>query len=199
MPELTQSATTDWLEHVDQTEGWLSLDEARELHAIASTIDKGVIVEVGSYRGRSAVALADGAPVGTPVYAVDPHALLVESDELTYGPEDRAAFFRAMLRSEAYRRVSLINLSSEIITPGWSEPVGFLWIDGDHTHEGVRRDWACWQPHLLPGAVVAFDDAHDPNVGPYHLINELVDAGVLVHRKNVGKVRTLTFPGAERA
>ena len=186
-------ATGDWLRHVEQTEGWLSLDEAIELKQIASEVDQGVIVEVGSYRGRSAIALAAGARDGVPVFAIDPHELSVESESLTYGPADRAAFYEAMLRSGASQKVRLLNASSETLAPAWPQRVGMLWIDGDHTYEGVRRDWDCWKPHLIRNAVVVFDDAHDPAVGPYRLINELIEAGEIEHRRNVGKIRTVFF------
>jgi len=196
MPTTAEPSHANWLDHVEQTEGWLSLQEAEALYTIASEVTAGVILEVGSYRGRSAIAISAGAPERVPVYTIDPHDHLVESETLSFGPEDRAAFFRAMLRSGAYRNTRLINLSSEIIAPGWTDPIGFLWIDGDHTLEGVTRDWRCWRDHLLPGAVVAFDDAHDQNVGPYHLLQELVGSGELIHRKNIGKVRTLTRPSS---
>lgn len=182
-----------WIDEVERTQGWLSLDEARELHAIASQVRDAAIVEVGAYRGRSTIAIAAAADESAPVFVVEPHERMVDNGQELYGPEDRAAFFESMNRSGAYRNIRLLNISSEIITPGWNKPVGMLWIDGDHTLEGVTRDWDCWKQHLTPDAVVAFDDAHDENVGPYHLLKRLVDEGVLVHRKNVGKVRTLTL------
>ena len=60
---------------IDETPGWLSLDEAALLYHLARQTTTGSIVEVGSYRGRSTVALAKGALAGgnRPVYAVDPH------------------------------------------------------------------------------------------------------------------------------
>lgn len=46
----------------------------------------------------------------------------------------------------------------------------FLFIDGDHTYEGVRADWLAWSPLVRPGGVVAFHDTwpngdrHEPGV-----------------------------------
>ncbi|RMH28125.1 MAG: class I SAM-dependent methyltransferase [Planctomycetota bacterium] len=187
----------DWLGHVDRAEGWLSLDEARLLHTLAGEVAEGCIVEVGAYRGRSTIALSAGAPEGIPVYSIDPHAEMWVNGKLAYaGPDDRAAFYRAMLDSGATRNVHLLNSTSERLTPGWDIPVGLLWIDGDHSYEGVARDWACWRPHLMPGCTVVFDDAHDPAVGPHRLISELLAAGEIVHRRNVGKVRSVVFQPA---
>jgi predicted O-methyltransferase YrrM len=185
-----------WLEHVECTEGWLSIDEAKLLHELAANVRTGCIVEIGCYRGRSTIALAAGAPDGVAIHVVDPHAEQWRDGRLTFaGGADRAAFFRAMLDSGFAERINLLNTSSEIIAPGWTEPVGLLWIDGDHSEAGVRRDWACWQPHLIDDAIVVFDDAHDPGVGPYHLINDLLEQGVIEHHKNVGKTRSVFYRG----
>jgi predicted O-methyltransferase YrrM len=196
MIEKTESMP-DWLCHVDRAEGWLSLDEAMLLHTLAGEVDDGCIVEVGAYRGRSAIALSAGARLGVPIFSVDPHAEMWVNGKLAYaGPDDRASFYRAMLDSGASRNVHLLNSTSERLTPGWETPVGLLWIDGDHSYEGVARDWACWRPHLVPGCTVVFDDAHDPAIGPHRLIAELLDRGEVIHRKNVGKVRSVVFQPA---
>jgi hypothetical protein len=128
------------------------------------------------------------------VFALDPHEPFDGVLGGKFGPQDRAAFFRTMLQSKGYERVRLINLSSEIVTPGWREPVRLLWIDGDHSYEGVRRDWDAWKAHLLPRAVVAFDDSINQAIGPYRLIRELLEAGELSLLERVGKITTLERP-----
>ncbi len=50
------------------------------------------------------------------------------------------------------------------------ETFDFLFIDGDHSYEGVRADWLSWSPLVRPGGVVAFHDTwpnrdrHEPGV-----------------------------------
>lgn len=39
-----------------------------------------------------------------------------------------------------------------------SELLDFVFIDGDHTYEGVRNDWTAWSPLVRPGGLVAFHD-----------------------------------------
>ena len=180
-----------WLEQVDMTKGWLSLDEARLLHQSASQIAGGCIVEVGSYRGRSTIALATGAPDGVRVYAIEPHEEFVGPRGATFGPTDRKAWMRSMLRSGMWDRVRLVNLSSEVVTPGWDQPVGLLWIDGDHNYDAVRRDIDVWAPHLLPDAHVIFDDSVSPKDGPGRVVLELADSGAYEITERVGKVTKL--------
>jgi hypothetical protein len=187
-----------YLRLVALTPGMIDLGEAEFLHELATEVSDGVIVEVGSYRGRSAVALAAGvADAGrrTPIFAIDPHEEFVGALGGNFGALDRAAFYRTMLRSRAWRHVRLINLSSEVVTPGWDRPVGLLWLDGDHTYEGVRRDFRCWRPYLIPGAAVAFDDSTNRKLGPAQLIDELTDDGVLSAGRVVGKITVCRFVG----
>ena len=176
------------------TRGLISRAEAQLLYGLARDVAAGVIVEVGSYRGRSTAALALGSQAGNkvPVYAVEPHETFQDHDgSPRFGPLDRAAFYRTMLRTRGFRLVHLVNLSSEELSPGWSRPVGLLWIDGDHSPSAVRRDFASWRPHLLAGAPVVFDDAIEPSSGPGQVIAEEIAAGHLIADRSVGKVRVL--------
>lgn len=173
-------------------DGMIGDAEAQHLYELARQVDDGVIIEVGSYRGRSTVALAAGADdgFGAPVFAIEPHEPFDGILGGDFGPLDRGMFMQSMLTSGAYRNVRLVNLSSETVTPGWALPVGLLWIDGDHTYEGVRRDFECWAPHVLPGGIVAFDDATDPDLGPCQMLTELIDDGELEEISTIGRVRT---------
>lgn len=179
---------------IEGIEGWLSLEEAQLLYTLAREARDGAIVEVGSYRGRSTTALSLGARDGhdLPVFAVEPHEPFTGVLGGEFGPEDRGAFYRTMLETEAYQNVRLVNLSSETVTPGWQQPVSLLWIDGDHSYPGVQRDFRCWEPHLAPGAVAVFDDSVDPKLGPYRLIAELLTDGAYRRLPGAGKVSVLT-------
>jgi predicted O-methyltransferase YrrM len=38
------------------------------------------------------------------------------------------------------------------------EPIDFLMIDGDHTYDGVKQDFATYAPLVRPGGIIAFHD-----------------------------------------
>jgi predicted O-methyltransferase YrrM len=174
----------------ERTEGMVNFDEGILLYFLASEVKSGCIVEIGSYRGRSSVFLGKGSLDGAcaPVYAIDPHKNFIGVLGGIFGPKDRTAFYRAMLDNECSEIVSLINLSSELFSIAWNEPVSLLWIDGDHSYEGVKRDFECWLPHLQVNAMIAFDDATDAALGPHRLIEELIASGRFAEVVSVGKV-----------
>jgi len=156
-----------------QLEGMIGDLEQDLLTRLASEVDEGCIVEVGSWRGMSTIALANGARV--PVYAIEPHEHFTGVLGGEFGPDDRRAFFENLLRAGVVEKVRLVNLSSEVVAPGWQLPVGLLWIDGDHRYEGVKRDFTCWELHLR--GKVAFHDAIQETLGPFRLIDELLADG----------------------
>lgn len=38
------------------------------------------------------------------------------------------------------------------------KPVDLLFIDGDHTYDGVKKDWEMYSPLVRPGGIVVFHD-----------------------------------------
>lgn len=154
-------------------------DEVQLLFRLAKEVSRGCILEVGSYRGRSTVALALGSQHGSnvPVYAVEPHEEFTGVFGGRFGPGDRCEFFKNMIRTKCARTVRLINVSSEVVSKGWDKPIGLLWIDGDHRYEAVKRDFECWEPYVLPQGLVAFHDSLDENIGPAKVIKEALSSG----------------------
>ncbi|WP_316897976.1 sulfotransferase domain-containing protein [Pseudodesulfovibrio indicus] len=157
--------------------GGITLEEAAYLSAKASEADSGCIVEVGSFKGKSAVALSRGARQGgrgVTVFCIEPHAPFQGALGGQFGPRDRADFYQAMLATGSYQNTALINLSSEAVSENWKQPVVLCFIDGDHRYAGVKRDWDSWSGHVPTGGCVIFDDASDPSAGPARLIGEIL-------------------------
>ncbi len=42
-------------------------------------------------------------------------------------------------------------------------PVDFLFIDGDHSYEGLRDDWQAWKDHVAGDGIVALHDSRCRN------------------------------------
>jgi len=178
-------------------EGMIGELEAALLTRLASEVDEGCIVEIGSWRGMSTIALAKSAQV--PVYAIEPHEHFVGVLGGMFGPEDRRAFFENLLQAGVVEQVRLVNLSSEVVTPGWQLPVGLLWVDGDHRYEAVKRDFECWEPHLR--GLVAFHDTIQPTLGSTQFVDELLGGGfeLVEHVQGTKVLRRSGLNGDSRA
>jgi predicted O-methyltransferase YrrM len=173
--------------------GGTSSDEGRFLSGLAAAVSDGVIVEIGSHQGRSAIALAHGSLSGSKadVFAVDPHEPFKGLYGGNFGPADRQAFYRHIADANVGEIVRLISLPGPVAARGFDRPVALLFIDGDHSLPGVTADFDAWSVHLKPGALVAFDDATDPQAGPFQLIRKLLDSKAWTEGQGCGKVRVL--------
>jgi predicted O-methyltransferase YrrM len=182
--------------YFDRIEGMISADEAALLYRLASRPRAGCIVEIGSWRGKSAIAMALGvktlpAEKQPRIFCIEPHAAFVGIYGGRFGPSDRAAFFRAMLEADCAESVALVNLPSAAAAKGWQTPIGLLFIDGDHTEAGVQTDVEAWTPHLVAGGIVVFDDAVDDSVGPARVISKMLATGAYKKTDGTGKIVVL--------
>ena len=141
---------------LDSVEGWLQPAEAWELFEAAREscpeADRALAVEIGSYRGRSAIALASGlrARGGGTVVAIDP---------FDHDPGQMEAFHanleRAGLSSFVKPIIAFSHDARSVVADG---SVTVLFVDGSHTYEDVLQDIRDWESSLADGAVIAFND-----------------------------------------
>jgi predicted O-methyltransferase YrrM len=68
-----------------------------------------------------------------------------------------------LVRANSHSSSSLSTIKS--ILKG--QKIDFLFIDGDHAYEGVKKDFQMYSPLVRKGGIVVFHDivAHDPTVG----------------------------------
>lgn len=146
------------LEDVYRLPGMLTLAEIDCLFQLGQYDQRnGVIVEIGSWKGKSTVALARGARKvnGAKIYAIDPHKILPEEGYY----EDTEAEFRAtLLQAGVDDCVVPMIMTSEEAARGWNQSVRLLWIDGDHRYQAAKLDFALWEPHLVEGGILAMHD-----------------------------------------
>jgi predicted O-methyltransferase YrrM len=182
---------------VETTEGFLSLEEGEFLfRSAAACRGQGAIVEIGSWKGRSTICLASGAPPDCIVYAVDPHSGSSEHQQ-QMGKVNTLDEFKANIKKAGIEsRVVPVVKTSEQAAGEWSGPVEFLFIDGAHEYDLVKQDFELWSPHLVEGGLIAFHDSVDWS-GPKRLVKEEIflssqfaDAGVvgsITYARKVGK------------
>jgi predicted O-methyltransferase YrrM len=166
---------------VRRVPGFLGEKEARFLGLLAAcTPASGVIVEIGSFKGKSTVMLASvAAHYGMgPVVAIDPHTAPAVTDPAVEQGSSSFDEFLSSLRSAGVEsRVEVHRAHSREVATLWSRPIRLLWIDGDHTYAGAKEDFDGFSPHLSNRAVVAFHDALHAFEGPIRVFVEDVLRG----------------------
>jgi len=174
-PDINAVVEEAWTRTKD-VPGYLAEPEARFLGLLAAcTPATGAIVEIGSFKGRSTVMLAKVAShygLGQ-VIAIDPHnspiLLGIPSEPATSSYE---VFLQSIQAAGVSEHVEPHRTYSADAARSWTKPIRVLWIDGDHTYEGAKKDFDAFLPHLVPGGVVAFHDALNAFPGPIRVFVE---------------------------
>jgi MMP 1-O-methyltransferase len=130
--------------------GWLTDEEGEALYELARSCNgSGVIVEIGSWKGKSTVCLGLGSQAGNsvPVYAVDPHADYRFGDFKTN--VERAGI------SDLVRPIASL---SQAAADDFDHAIELLFVDGSHEYDLVLEDFEKWVPKVVDGGWVAFHD-----------------------------------------
>ena len=143
-------------------EGWLTDGQAARLAAAAArSRPDGAVVEIGSFRGKSAVVLASTA--GS-LIAIDPHAgsdrgpQEIEADEVR-GDADFEAFHANLAAAGVADRVRHVRKFSSDAHQDVTGPLSLLYVDGAHRFGPARADLRDWGRRVAPGGVMLVHDA----------------------------------------
>ncbi len=133
-------------------------DSAWLLYGLARSLKPEVAVEIGSAIGWSACmvgsALRDNGR--GMLYAIDPHMPTEWNDGTV--TDTFPIITRNVENLRLERHVSIVRKTSGDAAKGWSRKVDLIFIDGDHSYEGVKSDWELFLPHMHPFTVVVFHD-----------------------------------------
>jgi hypothetical protein len=145
-------------------EGWLTDAQAERLRAAAQRVLRGsTIVEIGSFRGKSAVVLA-AAPSGTRVVCIDPH---LGSDrgpqeiaaDHQRGADDYEAFHANLARHGVSDTVEHVRALSADALGAVDGLVDLLYVDGAHRFGPAGEDLVRWGGRVGPEGTMLVHDA----------------------------------------
>ena len=135
-----------------------------EQNAIAEYSKSALIaVEIGVYEGVNTVIIAKNInPVGK-LYAIDPFF----KGKLGICYHEKIAKHQVRKNGMAHKIEFIPKLSFDaaIDIP---DAIDFIFIDGDHSLEGIQKDWVLFSGKVKQGGVIALHDtsvpAHDASV-----------------------------------
>lgn len=150
--------------------------------------DHAVIVEIGSFQGRSTVSFGLGCLGSNKhIYAID----LFEGDNDMYGSGDFQDQFMRNIRSCGVEsHVTPIKQHSLKVAATWDKPIDVLFIDGSHEYEDVKADFDAFYPHVKKGGIIAFHDIKGKWDGVIRYWAEVQRSGLL---GDMGSVSSLGF------
>jgi len=128
---------------MSQPDGWLTDIEAAELRRLAK--DRSVL-ELGAWKGRSTVVLAESAEY---VVSVDRHGGI-----RGHGGDSLPDYLENVRH---IRNVAIVVAHFDEIAPRLGE-FDMVYIDGDHDADAVAADTLLIPDLLSPGGVVAYHD-----------------------------------------
>ena len=131
----------------------VTADELAKLleHARAAA----VIVEIGTFEGSTAAALAAATP--GEVFSVD----IFRAGRLGICYGERIAELTRRRRKLA--NLHLIKGSGHDVARTFDRAVDLVFVDADHSYAGAKQDWDDWTPKLRSGGVIAL---HDSRLAP---------------------------------
>jgi predicted O-methyltransferase YrrM len=175
-------------------DGWLTRQEGALLYRLAGkTTGLGVIVEIGSWQGKSTIYIARALKATgkkTRFYAVDPHVGSEEHQEPGKKVWTFDMFEKNIKRADVAEFVTPTVLYSADFAGKLNDAVELIFIDGAHDYASVEIDIKAWLPKVVEGGTLAF---HDTYAGgdPYRVLRSYVYRSRQVSR--VRRVDSITY------
>lgn len=159
------------VEIAQAAKGFMPDEEGIALYDAALQVgERGPMLEIGSYCGKSAIYLGAAAKeTNSVVYSIDHHRGSEENQPgQTYhdpdlvdedGRVDSLPWFRSTIEEAGLARwvVGVVG-ESATVAKGWSTPLALVFIDGGHTQAAADADLELWAPRLVPGGLLAIHD-----------------------------------------
>jgi hypothetical protein len=152
------------------------------------TSDKHTFLEIGCYEGACSVFVSDNFlhhPEST-LTCVDP---FLPDDPTTPGvcEEIKKTFYENIGKSENKEKIRVVEAKSDDFFASNTDLFSFIYIDGDHRYEQVKKDITNAFQVLLKGGIIWCDDysyCDGVKQAIHEFILENVDAIQIFHKNN---------------
>ena len=135
--------------------------EIRSLAELVQQARPEVIVEIGTYKGGTLFIWCRTNPQAKLIVSIDLPCGMYGGG---YDPR-RRKLYRRFVADRRETRMELMQCDSHAASTLarlrealGDSPIDFLYIDGDHTYEGVKQDFEMYSPLVRHGGIVAFHD-----------------------------------------
>src|SRR5687768_13145877 len=147
-------------------QGWFN--HGPQMLALLEQTRPQVVVELGSWLGASAIAMARVVRRwGGTVTCVDTWCGELDEHGASPDPTGKSPLMilscaRAMVQAGVSASLRLIPATTREAAKHWRGPIDLLYVDAGHGYSDVLTDLEAWVPHVRPGGVIAGDDYGHP-------------------------------------
>lgn len=118
------------------------------------------LLEIGVFQGVTTRLIAEAMPSGSELYAVDPFF------KGSFGICWSKPIARREVSRAKGKRVHFIELLSHEAYAVLNRQFDFIFIDADHSLEGIEQDWKLWSQRCIQGGVIALHDTRETPAAP---------------------------------
>ena len=183
-----------------------NLQEFEDLLHEYKSLNANRVIEIGSLYGWTLRHFIHYSQPSSTVLAIDlpvrnfvgPHDWRVEKQEKNYKEEwpkwSKENMTKLYLIPDSSQKQQTLDKTKEIFN---NELIDFLFIDGDHTYNGVRKDYEMYGPLVRKGGIIAFHDIGQNEEGGVSVLwNEVKNSGTSYkeflhesnHEKGIGMI-----------
>ncbi|MEQ8662725.1 MAG: class I SAM-dependent methyltransferase [Gammaproteobacteria bacterium] len=181
---------------IDTVPGFLAPNQERCLFDLVAALpEDALVLEVGSFLGRSTVSMAFACRnTARQVFAVDTfegnaHDFVKGKNKIDWEGDSFFPLFWQHLRERGLdRHVVPLRATSHAIAKCWGKPLDMVYLDGSHQYADVVAEIDAFVPWIKPGGCVAMHDVIEGWPGVYRAWQEKL-SGELVDQGQVGSLR----------
>lgn len=162
--------------------GMITQDSGKFLYSLCYMQEiNGDVVEIGSWQGRSTIFLGTAVKESKNgnFYAVDHFKGNIGKEDL-YEVDGKLNnlkenFIENIKKFGLNETVNLLEMMNyEAAKKLKNNNIRFLFIDGDHTEDGVTKDIELFFPMLIKGSIIVFDDYFDGFPGLINAVDSAI-------------------------
>ncbi len=145
--------------------GWFSLEKAIAIQRAVKQLPTGArVVELGSFQGRSSVAIAAVLPPESILYCVDHFKGSPEHLSMNIDITNLLEAFTNNIEKFGVKDkiIPLAMSTAEAAEKFEAESLDLILLDAAHDYDSVKADLLQWYPKLKPGGFLFCDD-YAPN------------------------------------
>ena len=174
-----------YYKEVENIDGWFTKDDAKIFYEIICNLKgNGVMVEIGSWCGKSLIfsaLISTDRMNNCKKYSIDP---FLTSKDIPNGMYKK--FLDNLKKFKLQDKIIHIKEKSNNVGLNFKDNIEFLFIDGFHAYEYVKRDFDLFLDKVIPEGYILLHDVSSW-YGPTQLIYDISE--------NYDNVKILCFAG----